>query len=129
ARTINALGEVRWGSLAELSRLNFRHRIVGRTLHVQPMATRIDVTIPDGVEEIHIDTGGGAPWDVVDSDIMGGRLEDKPFTVPVSGGNRCSLQMRHPEPIVGEAPRPRSTQAKLIARRILTEARDRLCVS
>lgn len=128
ASVINALGDVRWGSLAELSRLNFRHRVVGRTLHVQPMATRIEVAIPDGVEELHLDAGGD-PWDVVDVGIARASLGDGPLIIPVHGRHRCSLQVRQPGLMGGSAARQRSTGAKSIVRRILTEARDRLRVS
>ena len=58
ARLINALGDVRWGSLGELSRLNFRHRIAGTTMYVQPLGTRITVEVPEGIEAIQIETGG-----------------------------------------------------------------------
>ncbi|MDT3680719.1 MAG: hypothetical protein ROZ64_18030 [Burkholderiaceae bacterium] len=127
ARSINGLGDVRWGSLADLTRLNFRQRIVGRTLHVQPMAARIDVTIPDGVEELQVDAAD-ALWSVVDEDSAAS-LDGRPFTLPAHARTRYSLQARRPEVIGGDAIRPRSTGAKLIVRRILTEARDRLCVS
>ena len=122
ASKINALGDVHWGSLGELSRLNYRRRIEGSTMHVQPLGTRIVVKAPDGIETIRIETGG-LDWRVLQPQITLDYTSGRSAEASVVGGRTYDF-FRHRRP-ASVAP-PNATGAKLILRRILTEARDRL---
>lgn len=130
ARIINGLGDVRWGSLARLSRLSFRQRIIGRTLDLQPLSARLDVEIPEGVDELCVQSSQG-PWEGADAELLDARLEDRQFIVPVQGRAGCAIRMRQPQLSSdwSTGTGARSTAPMLIVRRILTEARDRLCIS
>jgi len=122
ARRINALGDVRWASLGELSRLNYRHRIEGAVMHIQPLGMRITVEVPAGIEVVQIETGG-PEWRA---------LQAQPTLDYTSGcsavgsvvGDRTYDFARYIQP--ASTVRPNPTGARLILRRILTEARDRL---
>lgn len=47
AATINGLGTIQWGGLAEISRSNYQTRRDGDTLHVRMLARRVTVSAPD----------------------------------------------------------------------------------
>jgi hypothetical protein len=124
ARTINSLGDVQWGSLGELSRLNYRHRVEGRTMIVQPLGTRVRVAVPAGVDELRVQSVG-AEWESPDARASS---EDGTgqFVMAVEGGRTCSLVMRMASDPAARIGRPPATSPKLILRRVLTETRDRL---
>lgn len=122
ARKINALGDFRWGNLAELSRKSYRHRIEGSTMHIQPLTTRIEVDVPDGVDELRIEHQA-LDWRPLQSQT---KLDIAPGCSVVSGvrgGYTYEFEHRLSAPAVV---RPRATSTKLLLRRIFTEARDRL---
>jgi hypothetical protein len=122
AAKINALGDVRWGSLGELSRLNYRHRIEGSTMRVQPLGTRITVEVPDGIEAIQIDTNG-IDWQVLQPQATLNWSSDCSAIASVVGGRTYDFARCRPLALVV---RPNATSARLILRRFLTETRDRL---
>lgn len=122
AGKINALGDVRWGSLSELSRLNYRYRIESSTMHVQPFGTRIAVEVPDGIEAIRIETGG-LEWQALQPQVMLDHTSDCSAVASVVGGRTYDFARRGRTASVVH---PNATSAKLVLRRILTEARDRL---
>ena len=127
ADTINTLGDVRWGSLAELCRLNFRQRVAGTSLHVEPLATRVDIPVPDGVTTLHL-RPGGFEWDALDPAV---RLERDGLglVADIRGRQTCSFARRQPARGAITRTTARPTSAKLILRRLLTETRDRLRVA
>lgn len=122
ARVINALGDVRWASLGVLGRLNYRHRIEGTTVHVQPLGTRITVEVPEGIEAIQIDTGG-LDWRALQPQTTLDCTSGCSAFVSVVGGRTYDF-VRHRRSV--SFVRPNATSARLILRRIVTEARDRL---
>lgn len=123
ASTINTLGDVRWGSLSELSRLNYRHRIEGSRMHVQPLGMRVDVDVPKGIDEIQIETGG-LDWRALPQQSVLHCTTDGSVRASVVAG--CTYAFaHHPQPVSVTRPKT-TTSAKLILRRVFTEARDRL---
>lgn len=123
AAKINALGDVHWGSLGELSRLNYRHRIEGTMMYVQPLGTRITVKVPDGIDELRIETQG-LDWHALQPETtLDGAATCNTFAAVA--GVRTYDFARSPMPAIPVA-YPSATSATLILRRILTETRDRL---
>ncbi len=122
ARAINSLGDVRWDSLAKLSRLNYRHRVEGTTLHVQPLGTRVTVEVPEGIEAIQIEAGG-FDWRALEPQTTLDCTSGCSAVVSVVGGRAYDFA-RHTLP--ASVVQPNATSAKLILRRVVTEARDRL---
>jgi hypothetical protein len=125
AKSINALGDVAWGSLADLSRRSYRHRTDGSTSIVEPITNRVEVEIAPGIETLRLPRDGST-W-IVDGIASppspGGGLD-----VPATAGRTVTL-VRGTPPATLEAPDPVSpTSTRLIVRRLLTETRDRLRV-
>jgi hypothetical protein len=125
ARAINALGEVRWGNLGDISRMNYRHRIDGSVMHILPLGLRIDVSVPVGVSELRIEPGS-LDWRCVDAGAMPLQRDGQVLRMATHARERCSLDARCAYS-VNEAPaRESATSPKLLLRRAFTEARDRL---
>lgn len=125
ARAINALGEVRWCKLGEMSRLNYRQRIEGSVMHVQPLGLRIDVSVPVGVSELCIEPGG-FDWRSLDLDALPMERDGQRLRMATGGRERCSLDARRSDSVIEPPSRDSATSTKLLLRRALTEARDRL---
>jgi hypothetical protein len=127
AKAINALGDVRWGSLSELSRLNFRHRLDGASMHIQPLGTRIDVAVPEGVDELRIDPCG-FEWQSVRPEASSGYLDGGELVVPLESRGTYSFARRTVDSAGNPLTHTNPIALKLVLRRVLTEARDRLRV-
>ena len=125
ARAINALGEVRWCNLGDISRMNYRHRIEGSVMHIQPLGLRIDVSVPEGVSELRIEPGA-VDWRCVDSLAVPLQRDGQALRMATAGRERCSLDARRSVSVIEAPTRDDATSAKLLLRRALTEARDRL---
>lgn len=125
ARAIHALGEVRWCNLGDISRMNYRHRIEGSVMHIQPLALRIDVSVPEGVSELRIESGG-FDWRSLDALAVPMERNGHALRMATAGRPSCSLGVRRDEPRDDAPKRDRATSPKLLLRRAFTEARDRL---
>jgi hypothetical protein len=128
ARRINALGQVCWGSLSTLSRLNYRHRVEGRSMQVQPLGIRIQVSVPIGIDELRIDPGG-FEWKAVEPGGPSGEMIGQEWIVPLNGRRSFSFVRATGQPARNRPAQPTATSTKLILRRVLTEARDRLRIA
>jgi hypothetical protein len=122
ARLINSLGPVRWGSLSELGRMNYRWRQEGQLLRIAPLGVRVDVRVPQDVQDVVIEPSAYR-WTLTDgahADSSHLRLDADPSV------RRLTIQ-RHAvrESETPGAPAPR-TRPRFVIRRLLTEARDRL---
>ncbi len=134
ADLINGFGEVRWCSLAAISRTNGSRQLANGTLRIglfsrefdglQPEeSTHLAVSLPTphayrGSLQIRIND---AVHDLVRSDV-----ELTTSRVPMAGGQHFSIRLLHTEEVDFTAlpsPRPRLWP---IVRRFLTEGRDRL---
>lgn len=132
ARFINGLGNVHWSKLSDLNRLNYLWRTEGPTLHVTPLATRVSIDVPENSTEVIIEaTGGreGLTWRIAG---RGGSFQSvlagEPARLADAMGRRISIErLGSPQPIVASE-NPGRASARLVCRRILAEARDRLWV-
>ena len=126
AETINALGDVHWGNLTDLSRLNFRYRRDGAVMSVEPLGVHARVAVPEGINQIRIQSGH-ADWKVIgpQAEVQRG---DAGGTFDVKPGYTYSLIRTTPHATADAPRRTLPTSTKLIVRRILTETRDRLRV-
>jgi hypothetical protein len=108
AEQVNRLGDVRWGSLGDIVRAGVQTRVDGTTLHVRPLARRIAVDVPAGVDELRVGPGPCAPGTRSLAVNGPGTYDVEIVGAPVASaaGGRARL-------------RP-------LARRIATEGRDRL---
>ena len=125
ADAINALGEVRWCKLGDISRMNYRQRIEGSVMHIVPLGLRIDVSVPEGVSELCIEPGG-LDWRSLDADALPIERDGQRLRMPTAGRTVCSLGVRRDQPRDEASARHGVTSPKLLLRRALTEARDRL---
>lgn len=133
---INGLGNVRWTDLHDMVRGMYATRREGSTLHVRLDARHADVAIPAGVDQVQIHLGWsndfGAERLTVRSDektaARSFALSAVPV-VPVSAQQpRLSLSVESPAGAGDRSAETRKSRLALwpIARRLLTEGRDRL---
>jgi hypothetical protein len=115
ARSINSIGPVRWGSLGDLARLNYRSRREGCKLQVQPLGVCVDVSLPDGIHDVTIE-GGAWAWQRDEARM---NVAGQTHTLHLQRASSAP-----PQRLIGASP-PR-TRSSLVLRRLLTEARDRL---
>ena len=133
AKFINGLGDVTWCNMTDLSRLNYQWRAEGTTAWIKPLGRDTVFKIPEGVTEIIIESPSevdACAWHVVLAD--GSRHDIVPGKgLPVAEGQEGEIlihrhtTMQHPYASEKSMPTP----PKLILRRLLTEARDRLLLS
>ena len=129
---VNSLGKVRWANMQDISRSNYARRLEGEIIRVRMFTKRIEVCIPEGINQILVER----PW------LKG--VDSLPVAwKPISDGSEWSLHLPG-DPIhvlscqkieiVAEQPRLSVIDATSIrnfhvwpvVRRQLTEARDRL---
>ena len=132
ARFINSLGNVAWSNMTNLSGFNYQWRLDGATAWIKPFGRNTVFKLPKEATEVVIeisrDIDDGA-WQVVlangkSCDILPG--ERFPLMEEMTG----VIFIRHnitQHPYVPENINP--TPPKLILRRLLTEARDRLLLN
>jgi hypothetical protein len=125
ARSINALGPVRWGNLSDLSRLNYQWRLDGSLLRVKPLGTTMRIRVPAGAIELIVESGKRVG---VGTESVESAQGDPGLVVPVQGGQEVIITRLFGGPEASRSQPPR-TSARLILRRIATEARDRLRVT
>jgi hypothetical protein len=127
ARTINAIGPVRWGDLTALSRLNYQTRIDASVLRVRPLGTKLVIRVPEGAAEVAIETGAHV-WRTSSAARARRAADGTSIVLPVPDSREITIERAaHPPPTIGARPRP--TRFRHVLRRALTEARDRLRLS
>jgi hypothetical protein len=129
---LRQLGDVRWSGPARLAETNYLTRQEGRTLRVRALSRRVIVEVPDGAEEIVVETPTphGDPVDTVVT-VGNHRARLLPTThglrteaLPV-GPERAEIRLADAEPVdVTAIPDP-PRRAWPIVRRVLAESRDR----
>ena len=135
AEQIRSLGEVQWCSLEQIVRSNFATRRTGKRIYVRNYSNNLDIRIPDGVSEL-----------VLTSPPVHG--EPEKFTVSINNDDvsvtdtdeesgcrfaRChvspgktSIALRHMRLVTAESISSPPWRLWPIARRVLTEGRDRI---
>lgn len=129
ARFIHGLGAVRWSDVTTISRANYRWRVHEGAFHVRPLAPRVLIEVPPDCERVVV---APAPCAREVLDGAGRRhagAADQAIDIAARPGDLLDLkpQAVAPEPPARPLPVHR-TDARLILRRLLTEARDRLLV-
>jgi hypothetical protein len=124
AADVNALGDVTWAPLHRLARAGVETLHDGTTLHVRPLARRIALDIPPGIQALALDTTAFARElsAVVEIDGRFGRPADEPLHVTGPGRMELTLRPAKPGTAPGSGP-PRRLWP--LARRIAVEGRDR----
>jgi hypothetical protein len=133
ANTINGLGDVEWANLTTIARRNYRYRVEGHRLRVQPFCRILSLDVPEGITEIEIE----APWlDAGSASFVsrsrGQSLLANQTTDTMSNGtaigvlpaSRIQLELTRSES-APPTPKLPKTPFLVMARRILVELRDR----
>jgi hypothetical protein len=130
AADINALGDVRWSSLAGIARASIETRRNAECLEVRMRARHVRVEVPDGVRELLLDTSALALADGARVQLRAGdgswlaEVPLEPIThIPLgaTGPVEVVLSGALPLPTVPAPPR----RLRPILRRLASEARDR----
>lgn len=130
SRFINSLGDVRWSNMADLSRSSYMWRMEGGLCRLTPLGSVVNFPVPSGASRLVIDQARSAsnnPWYIrsAEGSLRALQPGEEVEVGSVSTGELCiergRLEVRAP---TGE--QVASLDARLIVRRLLTEARDRL---
>jgi hypothetical protein len=129
ARFINGLGAVTWGNLTELSRSNYFRRREGDTLKIKPLGRKVVVQLPPGVRRLVVANPLPRTWEswkITNGTGTGWKArpgETVVFAEHASPALLIETESRRPvsPPVIS----PRRSPLAL-ARRLATEARDRL---
>lgn len=127
AAAINRLGALRWSGLGKSARANYRWRLEGKTLRVLAFESTLLVEPPPEAASVAIDwtgdrDGGGRQLRFADDSMAHAPTGE---LVPLRMGGTLQVWRLRPPPLV--TPRhERSVSATAAARRLQSEARDRL---
>jgi hypothetical protein len=128
AGQVNQLGDVRWTALDAIVRAGAQTRLEGGTLHVRPLARRVEIEIPAGVSELRLAPGACAAG--ARALRWGPRGMPPAIAAPnvelaalVQGPDTYELELVGAPPQLSGGGR---TGLRPLARRIATEGRDRL---
>lgn len=134
AEVINGLGDVVWGDVGSLGRRNYRSRIVGSGLWLQPFSRRLEVVVPENVDHLRIE----APWLAATESRCLWRMVPPPGSkdgqvaetlsgscFPVRPGTCLTMELQPLLPPPSVSSKPPRTRPAVIARRLLVEVRDR----
>jgi len=130
AGLINDLGNVQWSNMTGLSRFNYLWRKEETTCHIKPLGRKINFDLPNEATEIIIDSPNaienltGQPVFTING--MHKLTPGEPFLLPAKMNRKIFIDQNTAlqlSPVKEEFP---ATNASLILRRLLTEARDRL---
>ncbi len=128
ASVINSLGDVHWCGVEALLRSNYLHRQEGRKLRIRPYSSRIELVVPEGVEELDLDVGHGErceSYRLIRGFQPAIQDESSLRSFPVTPGETIqltSLRLGAEEPFRGE---PATFSVGAFSRRLACEARDR----
>ena len=132
ARFINGLGKVEWLKLSSLARRSYRFSNAADVCTLEPRSRRVDFAVPPSAAHLRIAAGADVAGDTTYTVSVDGR------SVELSVGERMPLAGAAKRRVVSVTTNPRRrygdagvercprTAASLIARRLLTESRDRL---
>ncbi|HEY6758598.1 MAG TPA: hypothetical protein VI318_03875, partial [Baekduia sp.] len=126
AKDINKLGDVAWGPLDALSRAGVQTLRDGATLHVRPLARRVRVEVPEGVDTLVVDRRAFAPASAAQLEVDGRVTDGERMTLATAGASaevELSLGAATPAAANGIAAPPRRMWP--LVRRVAVELRDR----
>ncbi len=122
---VNRIAPSRWCSLSEIVASSYECRRDGAELAVRPLAGRVRVEIPDGVERLRVELGEALGLPAAQLLVDGGTaVPAEPLSV--SAGSAVTLELRGGDEVdIASVPAPRRRPLAL-PRRVLSEGRDRL---
>lgn len=127
---INGLGDVVWSNLTDLCRLNYLARREGVEYRVKPLGNRILITPPTGTTDLVLEATGetvGRMWEVRLPDGSASTMRPgERVRVGADAGRALLLEKCYARQSEALMPRFVPPKPKLILRRLLTEARDRV---
>jgi hypothetical protein len=130
---INALGDVRWMSMAEVFRTNFRSRTLAALTQVRMYSRRIKLVPPPATRQLEIQFPGFdaeivPSIQVSESTAEGSRIRlcraGEP--VPVTGGNEIMVSLGDRGPVDYRSVAPNGRSVRVAVHRLAVEMRDRL---
>ena len=128
AQFINGLGNVLWSNMTDLSRLNYLWRLEGKICYIKPLGRKIVFQLPIETSEIILEYFGAIKddtWRLVTTDQREYKIKPGvPFFLTEAMSRKIYIvrnELSQPLSLITVA-----TPTKLIFRRLLTEARDRL---
>jgi hypothetical protein len=129
ARFINSLGPVQWSDMTSLARRNYQWRQEGKVLRLLPLGRKLSIPVPEGAEELLIESPPEAGWERWQVRLTdGARLEVRAgdrLTLP-TGQTGTSFQVQTTSVAFASTEKPGAALlAFAVGRRFLTEARDR----
>jgi len=130
---INRLGPVRWMKQHEIARSNYLQSQSGDTLRVCAFSRRVELNIPEGAQQLMLDS----PWRRADGDletvVVKGSGESASLSangpsveIPVAGRERVELQQSSSRQIDYRTMSSPPRRIWPVLRRVLSEGRDRL---
>ncbi len=129
ARFINGLGNVAWGNMGELSRMNYSQRRDGETLRVKPLGLKVSVPLPSGIKRLVIENAlprQSEGWKVTNGTASGWKARmGETLTLSGNPGGPLWVEADARRPAVPQMISVRRSPSALV-RRLATEARDRL---
>ena len=134
AAVVNSVPGAKWGSLEDIARSNFETRREGDILHLRPFARRVRVSIGPDIAAIHVrkpDRVSGFSQGVcaaIDGSLDGCGIDGDIIELPHDRSETAMVEVMWGPRHALTSPRiPASfLSAPAVARRLLTEARDRL---
>jgi hypothetical protein len=129
---INSLGKVHWLHMKDIARLNYQTRNEGNLLQVRSYARIFNLTVPSGVTQIsiHRPNSDGATTEGIRIGTPGNTSQFFPSyagePIPVQPGASLGISFVLPNQIDPNSVRAPKLRIWPLARRVMTESRDRL---
>lgn len=128
---INSLPDIYWGSMQDISSLNYLAKAEGEELKVKILSRRIIVTVPSGIKSLRLGASDLTDCDgrvhalyAVNSEALRSLSPDG--TISVRPGDRVLILSPSPKRVDPSQVLLPPTPIKAILRRFATESRDRL---
>ena len=126
AQFINSLGKVTWGTLTDLSRMNYQWRRDGNICHVRPMSPKISFAMPEGATSLMLNNSANDAWTTWQVRGSKGTVIEARSgeVVSLPEGFQGTVFIEAARKPAGEGSYARRSAPSAIVRRLLTEGRD-----
>jgi len=126
AEFINSLGPVTWSNMTDISRMNYQWRLEGDMFKVKPLGRKLVLQVPDEASQLVIEAGIQTDWDItgLSGNVVKARIGET-VSLPKNANRKILITAQSPLPVWSQIGAGR-TPVIAIARRLLTEGRDRL---
>jgi hypothetical protein len=122
AASVNRIGNVRWGSLAEIGRSSFESRLEAGVLHVRPYSRALSIDVPATASAVAVDPPADEPAARL---LLDGVPAPFGREIPLHEGPH-EIRIARRDPIDPHGVPLRRGRPWSVARRIATEGRDRI---